>query len=287
MPEKVFLNDDLLDAGQACLPVTDSGLLYGAGLFETMRSHNGVVFRLEDHLDRLLRSASALSINHAYDKPRLNEAVYAVLKANGLTDARLRMTLTNGPLSETADEPNPTLLITATLLKLYPVEHYERGVRVVLCPYRQNTTDPIGGHKTTNYYPRLLALTLARRQGAAEALWFTEDNRLAEGSVSNVFLVKGSVLHTPAVSTPVLPGIARRTICEIAEREGIELAEKDLTVDDLLAADEVFLTNVIMEALPVVSVEKHQVGNGECGALTRRLRELFLAALEEYCRSQE
>lgn len=287
MPEKVFLNDRLVDAEQAHLPVTDSGFLYGAGLFETMRCHNGVVFRLEDHLDRLLLSAASLSINHACDKTRLTKAVYDVLRANELAESRLRLTLTNGPVSETAEEPNPTLLITARQLQLYPREYYERGVRVVLCPYRQNTTEPICGHKTTNYYPRLLALTLARRQGAAEALWFTQDNRLAEGSVSNVFLVKDSVLLTPAVETPVLPGIARKTICEIAEREEIELTEKDLTINDLLEADEVFLTNVIMEVLPVVGVEKHQVGDGTCGALTKRLRELFLRTLEQQCRSEE
>jgi branched-chain amino acid aminotransferase len=216
MSEKVFLNDKLLDVEQAHISATDSGLLYGAGLFETMRSHNGAVFRLQDHLDRLCRSATALSINHGFDKEYLTEAVQSVLRANELAEARLRLTLTNGPIAETIDEHDPTLLITATRLQHYPPEYYRSGVMVALCPYRQNPTDPIASHKTTNYYPRLLALTLARQKRAAEALWFTTDNRLAEGCVSNVFLVKDSVLFTPPIGTPVLPGIARRTICEIA-----------------------------------------------------------------------
>ena len=286
MPERVFLNDTLVPMDQAHIPVTDSGFLYGAGLFETMRSHNGVVFRLEDHLDRLFLSAARLSIQHAYDKPYLAKAIYEVLRQNELTEARLRLTLTNGPIREAPQHPAPTLLITATTLQLYPPEYYRSGVRVVLCPFRQNPDEPICGHKSTNYYPRLLALTLARQKGAAEALWFTTDHRLAEGCVSNVFLAKGSVLYTPPAETPVLPGIARKTVCEIAERESIELIEKDLHIADVLEADEVFLTNVIMEVLPVSTVEKHPIKEGRVGPVTRRLREQFLRTLEEECGSQ-
>lgn len=286
MPEKVFLNDKLVRTDRAHISVTDSGFLYGAGLFETMRSHDGVVFRLENHLDRLTLSAACLSIHRAYDKPYLTKAIYEVLRENELTDARLRLTLTNGPISEAPQRPAPTLLITATTLQLYPPEYYQSGVRVVLCPFRQNPDEPICGHKSTNYYPRLLALTLARQKGAAEALWFTTDHRLAEGCVSNVFLVKGSVLYTPPAKTPVLPGIARKTVCEIAERESIELVEKDLHIADVLEADEVFLTNVIMEVLPVITVEKHPIKEGQVGPVTRKLREQFLRTLEQECRSQ-
>lgn len=285
MPEKLFLNDKLVDIEQAHLPVTDSGFLYGAGLFETMRSRNGVVFRLEDHLDRLCRSAAALTINHTFEKEFLAESVNSVLKANELTEARLRLTLTNGPIAETIEESEPTLLITATRLQHYPPEFYSSGVTVALCPYRQNPTDPLAGHKTTNYYLRLLALTLARQKRAAEALWFTTDSRLAEACVSNVFLVKDSVLFTPPLETPVLPGIARKTICEIAERQSIELVEKDLHISDVLEADEIFLTNVIMEVLPVVGVERHNVGDAQVGPLTTKLREEFLRRIETECQN--
>jgi len=284
MSNKVFLNDKLVDVQEARVPAADSGFLYGAGLFETMRSRNGVVFRLEDHVERLFRSATQLSINHDYDKKSLTEAVYELLSANDLTEARLRLTLTNGPVGENVEEAQPTLLITATPLQLYPPEYYQTGVMVMLCPYRQNSTDPICGHKTTNYYPRLLALNLARRNQAAEALWFTNDNRLAEGCVSNVFLVKNSILHTPALGTPVLPGIARKAVCQIAERRSIELIEKDLHIDDVLEADEIFLTNVVMEVLPVIQVEKHTIGQGKVGPVTQALRRRFTETIEEECR---
>jgi len=284
MARKVFLNDNVVDFDQAHLSVAESGFLYGSGLFETMRSHNGIVFRLHDHLDRLFHSAGMLSINHSYDKPYISDAISKLLQASELTEARLRLTLTNGPLTESEDQRKPTLLITATEFRPYPAEYYKAGVLIVLCPFRQNPTDPTCGHKTTCYYPRLLALNLARQQGAVEALWFTTDNRLAEGCVSNVFLVKNAVLYTPPVETPVLPGIARKAVRQLAQQQSVELVEKDLTIGDLLDADEVFLTNVIMEVLPVIQVEKHTVGDGKVGPMTTKIRESFLAAIDTECK---
>jgi branched-chain amino acid aminotransferase len=286
MARTVFLNDSVIDFDQAHLSVAESGFLYGAGLFETMRSRNGVVFRLQDHLDRLFQSADALSIVHSYEKLYISDAIGKLLRANELSEARLRLTLTNGPLTESEDQRKPTLLITATEFRPYPAEYYKAGVLVVLCPFRQNATDPTCGHKTTCYHPRLLALNLARQKGTVEALWFTTDNRLAEGCVSNVFLVKDSVLYTPPVETPVLPGIARRTIRQLAQEQSIELAEKDLYISDVLDADEVFLTNVIMEVLPVIQVERRTVGEGKVGPVTTKIRESFLRAIDEECRRQ-
>jgi branched-chain amino acid aminotransferase len=287
MAEKVFLNDNLIDVGEARVWATDSGFLYGAGLFETMRSRNGVVFRLEDHLDRLSSSARALSISYPYEKVYIREAIDRLLQANELAEARLRLTLTNGPLAQPEEQRKPTLLITATAFRPYPPEYYETGVLVILCPFRQNAMDPTCGHKTTSYYPRLLALNLAHQKRAAEALWFTTDNRLAEGCVSNIFLIKDSILYTPPLETPVLPGIARKTVRQLAQQQSLDMVEKDLFISDVLEADEIFLTNVIMEVLPVASVEQHAVGNGRVGPITGKLRAGFLQAIEQQCRRQE
>jgi len=283
MVEKVFLNDQLVDVNKACISVTDSGFLYGAGLFETMRSYNGVVFALKDHLDRLFFSARTLSINLAYDRKYITDVIYKVLQANKLTDARLRLTLTNGPMSQSDEQRKPTLLITAAKLQPYPAEYYKKGVLVVLCPFRQNAGEPTCGHKTTSYFSRMIALNRAHQKRAAEALWFTTNNRLAEGCISNVFLVKDSVLHTPPIETPVLAGIARKTVCQIALKNSIKLVEKDLSIDDVLAADEIFLTNVIMQIMPVTAVEKHTVSNGKVGTMTKRLQKSFDEFVESQC----
>jgi len=273
--EKVFLNDKLIDINKASISVTDSGFLYGAGLFETMRSHNGTVFALKDHLDRLFASADILSINNPYDSEYITNAITELLNANKLTDARLRLTLTNGPMTESEQQRKSTLLITAAKLRPYPPEYYKNGVMAVLCPFKQNPIDPASGRKTTSYFTRMIALNLAHQNRAAEAIWFTLDNRLAEGCISNIFLVKNSELFTPPVNTPVLPGVARKTICRLAQKDSIKLTEKDLTIDDLLGADEIFLTNVIMQVMPVTKIEKHTVGDSLVGPVSKKLHMLF------------
>ncbi|MGB2865243.1 MAG: aminotransferase class IV [Sedimentisphaerales bacterium] len=283
MTEQVFLNDKLVDSDKACISVSDSGFLYGAGLFETMRSHNGVVFALTDHLDRLFASADVLSINNPYDREYITEAINNVLRANKLTDARLRLTLTNGPMSESEEQRKSTLLITAAKFRSYPPEYYKKGVLVVLCPFKQNPIDPASGRKTTSYFSRMIALNMAHQKRAAEAIWFTVDNRLAEGCISNVFLVKDSKLYTPPINTPVLPGVARKTVCLLALQNSIKLTEKDLSIDDLLGADEIFLTNVIMQVMPIMKVENHTVGDGRVGDVTKKLQTSFDQLVKSEC----
>jgi branched-chain amino acid aminotransferase len=283
---KVFLNDKIVEDAEAHISVSDSGFLYGMGLFETMRCTGGKVFALDDHLARLFNSARELAINNPYDEKYVADAIEQTLEANNLTDARLRLTLTNGPMAQ-GDQGTATLLVTATRFEPYPDEYYQKGVGVVLTDFRQNAQDPIVKHKTTNYFSRLLALNIAHQKKAAEALWFTTDGRLAEGCVSNVFCVKDSAVYTPGLETPVLPGVMRKTVCEVAKAESITLVEKDLTIKDLLAADEVFLTNVIMLILPVIAVEAHTVGDGKVGVVTKRLMESVKEViLKKGCKSR-
>ena len=272
--EKVYLNGKIIDADKATVAVTDSSYLYGIGLFETMRAVNGKVFRLTDHLRRLNDSAEALSIFNSFSDEKIAEAIDQLLLANEVNEARLRLELSNGPI-----QPDGTaktnLLITSPVFTPYPEDYYAKGVRVILTNFRQSSKDPYAGHKTTCYGPRLTALKNAHEKLAAEAIWFTTENALAEGSISNVFLVKDGQLYTPPVNTPVLPGIARKTVIEIAEQENIECNEQPLAIDDLLKADEVFLTNVVMEVLPVVAIESHTVNEGKPGPISKKLAEKY------------
>jgi branched-chain amino acid aminotransferase len=277
--EKVFLNGAILDADKARVPITDSSFLYGIGLFETMRAVKGRVFRLADHLARLNTSAAALSIRNRNSDNEIAVAIDRLMQANELTDARLRLSLSNGPL-EKDSLPSSNLLITAAEFTPYPRDYCDKGVRVILTDFRQNPKDPFCGHKTTCYGPRLTALRNAHEKLAAEALWFTADNVLAEGCISNVFLVKDGALSTPPLDTPILPGIARKTVLEVAAHEGLTVEEKPLRIADLLAAEEVFLTNVIMQVLPVIAVEAHTVGDGKPGKTTKRLIDAYQKRLD-------
>ncbi len=276
---KVFLNGEMINSEEARVSVSDTGLLYGAGLFETMRAAGGKVFRLGDHIDRLFTSSEKLRVPVGMEKDQIAEAVRRTVEANGLADARVRLTVTSGSVGSDG-QPVSTVLVTAGAYRGYPKEYYDEGVKVVLTDHRQSGSDVRAGHKTTSYYDRILVLNTAHVKRAAEAIWFTHDNHLAEGCVSNVFLVKDGAVLTPPVDTPVLPGIARQTLLEAARSEGIDAAQKDLFIDDLLGADEVFLSNVIMGVLPVVGVEAHTVGEGKVGQLTKKMMQLFSEIVE-------
>ncbi len=267
--DKVFLNDAIVDAADAKVSANDSGFLYGMGLFETMRCTNGKVFAIDSHIERLFNSAKELELDNTYTKEYVKDAIGKTLEANELTDARLRLTLTGGPMNN--EVPESTLLITATEFVPYPAEYYQKGVTVVLTDHRQNAQNPLNRHKTTNYFARLLALNEARKRKAGEALWFSTENFLAEGCISNVFVVKDGVVTTPGLDTPVLPGIMRGTVMEAAVKEKMTVEEGPLMISELLGADEVFLTNIIMGVLPVTGVEAKTIGEGKPGEVTKKL----------------
>ena len=183
----------------------------------------------------------------------------------------------------TGSSPAPTICVTAAELSGYPTSLYESGAAAAVCDFRLSPTDPIAGHKTTAYLPRLLALRQAQHIRCMEALWFTTANHLAEGSISNVFLVRKAVLKTPPLDTPVLPGIARGVVLEIALNEGIEVQEYPLTIDDLLDADEVLLTSAIMQVMPVIRIEKRDIGDGHVGSMAKRLLREYRVLVKKEC----
>ena len=277
---QVHLNGQLVDAESASVSVFDTGFLHGGSTFTTMLAHNGVVFRLADHLSRLLETVDLLGIRATATAESLTRAVEEVLAANGLAEARMRMTLSPG--STKSDEP--TTLVTAEPLPEYPAEWYERGVAVVISSFRQSMADPTFGYKTGCYFPRVLARQEAQRKGAEEALWFTPDNRLAEACFCNVFLVRDGAVATPPRDTPVLPGVVRQTVMELCETLDIECVDQSaLTIHDVLAADEVFLTSSTMGVRPVVRIERHVVGEEKPGDITRQLMAAYRRILDDEC----
>ncbi len=276
MSEKVYLNGRIVAAGDARLSVANPAFLHGVGLFETLRAYGGQPFLLRSHIERMRASAAKLRLQLGAALDAIPDAVTAVLAANELSEARIRFTVTP-PDVDTPEGP-PTVLVTARPTTGYPPELYEKGMSVCICDdYRQSSHDPLAGHKTTSYFPRLAATRVAAERHCGEALWFTPDNRLAEGSISNVFLVKGGELITPPVDTPVLPGITRALVLELAREAGLTIREQACTIHALLDADEVFLTNAMMEVMPVTRIERHAIGDEKVGPITRRLREAYAA----------
>ncbi len=286
MREWVCLNGKLVPPDQAAVSVFDSGFMQGIGLFETMRAYHGRVFRLRQHLQRLIDSARALDWTAVPEIDTLREHVEQVVGAIEHAEARVRLTVTTGSLRpgrEDDEAPALTIVATATPGIEYPRQIYREGVTVAITDCRQNVHDPTTGHKTTSYFARLAALREAHRRGTFEALWFTHANRLAEGCITNVFLVQRDRLCTPPLETPVLPGITRAAVIEAAREHGVEVEEKPLTIHDLLNADEVFLTNSMMEIVPVVRVEREPIGSEKPGELTRRINGWYGELIEREC----
>ena len=285
MGAMIYHNGEFQPATDARVSASDGGLLHGAGVFETMRAEGGRVFRLDQHLARMKRSITAL-IRPIDDDALPGAVIFSeLLRRNDLDAARVRMTVTAGATSaEPGEEASPlTVLVTAAPLQEYPAEFFSRGIAVMICPFRQSPSDPIAGHKTVAYLPRLLGLRAAGQAQCIEALWFTTENRLAEGCISNVFVVSKGVLRTPPLDTPVLPGIARACVLELAAAAEIETHEQPLTINDLLDADEVFLTNTIMRVMPVIRVERRDIAAGTVGPITQRLLDAYRGLTGKEC----
>src|SRR5439155_3643382 len=241
----VWLNGAFVEESHATISLRDTGLLHAAGVFTTMRSYGGKVFRIEQHLGRLRSSCDALFVPLQYKDDALAAAAHELLTRNELADARLRLTITRGtarqdPLHGTHLEPN--VFLTAAPLEPYPIEFYQRGLTVILLDEQKlNPYDLQAGHKTLNYFSRLAALREANRRGAGGALWFNVHNQLQSGSISNVFIVKDAALITPPTrwedrdaAAVVLPGVTRATVMEIAKAQAMDVTLKAIDVNQLL-----------------------------------------------------
>ncbi|MCX5649498.1 MAG: aminotransferase class IV [Planctomycetota bacterium] len=278
--EFVYVSGDFVPRKEARISALDAGVLLGAGLFETLRTYGGRPFRLQAHLARLRASGEFFRIFIRELDSQVAEAVARLVEANGLADVRVRLTATRGPLADAVDDdeaPPATLIITAGPMTPYPAELYENGATVVVSDIRTSADDPTVYHKTTGYLRNLLALRDAHRARATEALIFNTKGRLAEGSLSNVFIVSGGRLLTPPVEEGLLAGITRAAVLELAAEAGVPAEQKPLSARAVLDSDEMFLTNSIMELLPVGRVERKEIGDGLPGPVTKRLAEAYHA----------
>jgi branched-chain amino acid aminotransferase len=237
------------------------------------------------HMSRLASSASELHLTESLRTVALGDAVIATLRHNELQEARVRLTLTGGPLNIRTRESggsDPTILVHAQPPTQYPEAIYEQGIRVAVANDRLSPFDSRAGHKTLAYWARLASLQEAGAHGAAESLWFTVSNHLASGSTSNVLLVREGVLLSPfahgeelegALPSPVRPGVTREVLFEIARENGIAVELCMLDIDQLLSADEVLLCNSGWGVLPVTEVERAKIGTGNPGEVFQSLRK--------------
>jgi branched-chain amino acid aminotransferase len=276
---KVWLNGRLSDEDAACVSPADHGLLVGDGVFETLRCYAGVPFALEDHLGRLETGAKALGLA---PPPRgaLQEATRAVIEANGLADARMRITLTSGagPPGLLRGDAQPTLLVSARPLAPWPAT-----ATAVVSRWTRDQDSPLAAVKTISLVESVMALAEARAAGAAEGILPNRLGNVCEATTANVFVVRGGRVETPSPASGCLPGITRDRVLGLCAGLGLGGGETEIPAATLQDADELFLTSSTREVQPLVALDGRPVGTGEPGETTRRLaeayREMVLAQL--------
>lgn len=271
----VHLNNRLVAAARARVSALDRGLLYGDGLFETVRVYRGIPFALEEHLERLTSSGHILGI--VLPAADWGARIQALLRRNELLDrdARVRITVTRGAAGTSLVPPpdfEPTVLITAEPVGEQVRTHQQSGIGAVLLPFGREGF--LSEHKTLDYLPGVLGRTLARRHKADEGLYVTGTGRVTEGTASNFFVVRDGRLVTPPIRG-ILPGITRRRVIDLAEAAGLSVAQQTVTLASLADIEEAFLTSSIAEVVPIVRIDDNPVGSGQAGPITRRVQRLY------------
>ena len=275
----VYLNGKLVEKDKAVISVFDHGLLYGDGVFEGIRSYDGLIFKFKEHIDRLYRSADAIEMRIQMSKGELEKAVIETLKANSLKSAYIRLVVTRGPGDLGLDPrkcSDPTIFIITDKIKLYPEEYYRDGLQIVTAKTRRNLATALDPRiKSLNYLNNILAKIDAIKAGTEEAIMLTYNGYVAECTGDNIFMIKSGKLFTPPADIGALEGITRGAVIELAGRAKMPFEEKLLKLEDLYTADEVFLTGTAAEIIPVTSIDKKKIGSGKPGKVTAGLLNEF------------
>ncbi|MGE0134869.1 MAG: aminotransferase class IV [Dehalococcoidia bacterium] len=280
----VWLDGALQPREEAHLSVDDLAVLYGAACFETMRAFGGVVFRLDRHLDRLHEGLDAIHVSPPA-RDVLRSAIAAALSANGLREARIRLTVTPGrgvgrPDLRAAN--GPTVLIVAE-----PAPDDPEPARVAVASLRIDEARPLAFAKTAHYLLSLLALDEARSAGCDEALLLNRFDRVAEGATSNVFAVLDGRLLTPPLVDGPLPGVTREAVLECAARLALPAGERSLTLEDLAAAEELLLTNSVVGVRSVASIAGRWFAPAAPGPITAALQVEYRRLVGRECGIEE
>lgn len=279
----IWVNGERLPNDGPHISARDRGLTLADGVFETMRARQGTVFRLERHLTRLARTLRALEMP---EPPDIRDWLKAAVRAADLPAAGVRLTVTRGvgPMGVSPPEDvQPTVLVTVNPMPSFPESMYAGGLSAVVVSGRKNEYSMTAGLKTLAFTENVAALLEARRLGAEEALFLDIEGHCSEASASNLFIWSDGALTTPPLSCGVLPGVTREAVLELAQTAGIPTEERAFALDDLLRAEEAFLTSSLRGIVPLVRVAETHIGGGTPGELTRRLSSAYAELVSREC----
>ena len=278
----IWFDGEIIDWQDANVHLLTHTLHYGLGVFEGVRAYNtpkgSSIFRLEDHTDRLFKSAKTVSMKIPFSQIQLNDAHKQIIKLNNLTEAYIRPMCFYGSegMGLRADNLEVHCMVAAWEWPSYmEPEAREKGIKVKLSSYVRQVRNPVSSAKVNgNYVHSIVALNEALEEGYEEALMLDAEGFIAEGSGENFFIVKDSVLLTPDLDAS-LDGITRRTILDLAKELNIKSEIKKLTVEDVLSADEAFFSGTAAEVVPINSLDNKQIGEGRRGPITEELQSTY------------
>ena len=282
----VFLNDRFVEKEQARISVFDHGFLYGDGVYETLRAYQGRIFLLERHLARLRRSCDLIGLVSPVQDDAWVSIMSEILVRNGLEDAGLRLTISRGEGALGIDPglcARPTVVVMAKSFVPYPARMRELGVRLQLVSVRRNPQSAQSPQiKSLSVLNNILAKQEAVQAGAYDALMLNMDGHVTECTTSNVFFVVNQRLHTPSVACGILEGITRDVVIELARDLGIGVEEGAYAAEEVLQADECFMTNTGLEVMPVSQIGERPIGQGKGGPVTMELWRAFQQNLDRF-----
>jgi branched-chain amino acid aminotransferase len=278
---KIYIDGKFYGENDAKISVFDHGLLYGDGIFEGIRAYHGRVFKLKEHIDRLFYSAKAILLDLPMTHEEICRATLETCRANEVRDGYIRLVVTRG-VGTLGLNPNrcknPSVIIIAGKIQLYPEEYYQKGMEIITVPTTRNLHSALNpAIKSLNYLNNILAKIEANNAGCEEAIMLNAEGYVAECTGDNIFMIKGDQMYTPPLSAGALYGITRGVVMELAAQAGLKVSEPNLTRYDLFNADECFVTGTGAELVPVVKIDGRVIGDGKPGAWTNRLVEAYRA----------
>ncbi len=284
---KVWINGKLVDKEQAVLTVFDHAVLYGDGVFEGIRVYNGKIFQCAAHMDRLFASADGIRLPMPLTKREIVDGMQEAIAANDISDGYIRLVVTRGPGTlglNPFECSDPTVFIIADQIALYPSDMYETGLEVIIAKTRRISPEMISPTvKSCNYLNNTLARIEAVDAGAAEAIMLNAEGTIAEATGDNVFIVSEGAVATPPPESGSLKGITRQVVMGLCRNLGIPITERVVTVEQLYAADECFLTGTAAEVIAVTKADGRVIGAGKAGAITKKLLEAFRQFIRTEC----
>ncbi|MDX2146862.1 MAG: branched-chain-amino-acid transaminase [Planctomycetota bacterium] len=276
----IYVNGKLLPKSKAAVSVYDHGLLYGDGCFEGIRVYNGKIFKCQQHMDRLWRSAERIRLTIPVTRDEMIDIQRQCITANKIRDGYIRLIVTRGVGALGLNPfkcPKAGVICIADQIQLYPKELYETGMRVVVAKRPRIPIDCLDPRiKSLNYLNNILAKVEAIDAGCLEAIMLNTEGFVSECTGDNIFIVNEGKVLTPPAEAGILEGITRRFVMnELCPRLGIQCTESWLRVEDVMKADEIFLTGSAAEIIAVTRVDAATIGKGGEGPVTNKLRGLF------------